>query len=418
MLKDEMTLRGKIAAFHARIHSHRHKSHHRDASSSNNTSTSTSTAPSAPSSSQSASPSRGGKRLSPVLTLMIPTGAGNVEARVYHPAEFPANYGRAQRKAAVVAHPYAGLGGNWDDPVVLAVVGVLLERGWVVATFNFGGAGNSKGKTSWTGAPEREEYATVAAFLIRYVECLDPNSTAYSPDGTAAAAPAGNNSNITPAERPPMKVLLAGYSYGSLIASRVPSADRVVRGCDSDVLAYATRTAYEWASTERRRSFAMHRGAGRTPWCQDTMEDECPDAEPPTPTDTATTTTADGEVDYSVQTRLQTSWLLVSPLLAPVSTLLNLPNPLSWFRRKEADEDGGIDNGDGKEVLAVFGTEDMFTGVGRYHSWASAHKKRSSSFMTIEAGGVGHFWAQEEKWMALLRQAVATWLDELQGLFG
>ena len=39
--------------------------------------------------------------------------------------------------AAVVAHPYAPLGGNFDDRVVVNVVKVLVQNGWVVGTFNF-----------------------------------------------------------------------------------------------------------------------------------------------------------------------------------------------------------------------------------------------------------------------------------------
>ena len=42
-----------------------------------------------------------------------------------------------RKKAAVVAHPYAPLGGCYDDPVVSEVVGVLLGEGWIVGTFNF-----------------------------------------------------------------------------------------------------------------------------------------------------------------------------------------------------------------------------------------------------------------------------------------
>lgn len=40
-------------------------------------------------------------------------------------------------KVAVVAHPYAPLGGNFDDHVVVNVMKVLVQNGWVVGTFNF-----------------------------------------------------------------------------------------------------------------------------------------------------------------------------------------------------------------------------------------------------------------------------------------
>lgn len=40
-------------------------------------------------------------------------------------------------KAAVVAHPYASLGGNNDDPVVASVTAELVRKGYIVLTLNF-----------------------------------------------------------------------------------------------------------------------------------------------------------------------------------------------------------------------------------------------------------------------------------------
>lgn len=40
-------------------------------------------------------------------------------------------------RGAVLAHPYAPLGGSYDDHVVLSVTETLLGQGYVVATFNF-----------------------------------------------------------------------------------------------------------------------------------------------------------------------------------------------------------------------------------------------------------------------------------------
>lgn len=39
--------------------------------------------------------------------------------------------------AAIIAHPYAPLGGSYDDLVVQNVGSELLNSGWTVATFNF-----------------------------------------------------------------------------------------------------------------------------------------------------------------------------------------------------------------------------------------------------------------------------------------
>lgn len=40
-------------------------------------------------------------------------------------------------RGAIVAHPYASLGGCYDDPVVKFVGGELLHAGCIVGTFNF-----------------------------------------------------------------------------------------------------------------------------------------------------------------------------------------------------------------------------------------------------------------------------------------
>lgn len=42
-----------------------------------------------------------------------------------------------RKKGAIIAHPYAPLGGCQDDPVVMAVVEQFLDLDFVVGTFNF-----------------------------------------------------------------------------------------------------------------------------------------------------------------------------------------------------------------------------------------------------------------------------------------
>lgn len=41
------------------------------------------------------------------------------------------------KKAAIIAHPYAPLGGSFDDNVVQEATKILLEHGFIVGTFNF-----------------------------------------------------------------------------------------------------------------------------------------------------------------------------------------------------------------------------------------------------------------------------------------
>jgi hypothetical protein len=62
-----------------------------------------------------------------------------LDCRIYHPPSLAASPDAPswQRHAAIVAHPYAPLGGCYDDPVVEIVAGTLLRLGFLVGTFNF-----------------------------------------------------------------------------------------------------------------------------------------------------------------------------------------------------------------------------------------------------------------------------------------
>jgi len=78
----------------------------------------------------------------PTLSFTIPSYDETVlDCRIYHPTCLvPRNLvdiGEWGRKAAIVAHPYATLGGSFDDPVVGIVASTILRQGFVVGTFNF-----------------------------------------------------------------------------------------------------------------------------------------------------------------------------------------------------------------------------------------------------------------------------------------
>jgi len=78
---------------------------------------------------------------SPTLTFTIPSLHDNVvlDCRVFHPASLSASPDAPpwRKHAAVVAHPYAPLGGCYDDQIVDVVAGTLLRLGFAVGTFNF-----------------------------------------------------------------------------------------------------------------------------------------------------------------------------------------------------------------------------------------------------------------------------------------
>ena len=60
-----------------------------------------------------------------------------LEYRVYMPDQLKNQTSSWPIKGAIVAHPYASLGGSFNDPVVSFLGGELLKSGNVVGTFNF-----------------------------------------------------------------------------------------------------------------------------------------------------------------------------------------------------------------------------------------------------------------------------------------
>jgi hypothetical protein len=67
-----------------------------------------------------------------------------LNCRVYHPdtlKEANPNAPEAEApwrtRGIVMAHPYAPMGGSYDDRVIGIVTGEFLKAGWIVGTFNF-----------------------------------------------------------------------------------------------------------------------------------------------------------------------------------------------------------------------------------------------------------------------------------------
>jgi len=77
----------------------------------------------------------------PVYCFTIPSVSDGtlLDCRIYYPVSLQDAQSTQQqaRKAALIAHPYAPLGGSMDDAVVSTVVDQLLELGFVVGSFNF-----------------------------------------------------------------------------------------------------------------------------------------------------------------------------------------------------------------------------------------------------------------------------------------
>lgn len=78
----------------------------------------------------------------PTLSFTLPSIHDNnttLECRVYHPQSLSTSLKAPpwRKHAAIVAHPYATLGGCFDDQVVHMISATLLHQGFLVGTFNF-----------------------------------------------------------------------------------------------------------------------------------------------------------------------------------------------------------------------------------------------------------------------------------------
>ena len=175
----------------------------------------------------------------PALSITIPSvhDDATLECRIYHPQSLTANP-RAppwRKHAAVLAHPYAPLGGCFDDPVVETLATTLLRQDFLVGTFNFRGAGNSGGRTSWTSKAERSDYMSFVGFVYYYVHYLDPFRSAQSPVSTSnlPLSPTTNQPGTHDASGSESVVnryvlLQCGYSYGAMITKLLPPLESLM----------------------------------------------------------------------------------------------------------------------------------------------------------------------------------------------
>jgi hypothetical protein len=74
----------------------------------------------------------------PTLSFTIPSIHDDtiLDCRIYHPENLGDDI-FSSKKGAIIAHPYAPLGGCYDDPVLSLAGGIFLKTGYILGTFNF-----------------------------------------------------------------------------------------------------------------------------------------------------------------------------------------------------------------------------------------------------------------------------------------
>ncbi|KAI1125296.1 Alpha/Beta hydrolase protein [Nemania abortiva] len=390
----------------------------------------------------------------PCLSFTLPSVYDNIklDCRVYHPPclRDPSHSGAPWAgHAAVVAHPYAPLGGCYDDPVVDVAAGTLLQLGFLIATFNFRGAASSEGRTSWTSKPEQADYSSVVGFLAYYVHYL---------------APADRSRSQLPI------MLFAGYSYGAMVTTRLPPLETIlayfatpaIHTPEADIrlraqhLAEARRSLMAGPASPRRAqgvrvggdedsSRRSHDGQGHA-MSELLREDRIRESvrhllsraklvyrRSPRWTSSGSESESEhgNKMDHCLEkvdgnVAFRSAYLAVSPPVGLVTRLATMsfanPLPASWMSRagtgaqdRAVEEYGLLST---NPTLVVYGDQDGFISQRKMREWTRLLAGvEESRFRYVEVAGAGHFWVEGDV-MYRLRDAIGIFATELTRLDG
>lgn len=267
---------------------------------------------------------------------------------------------------------------------------------------------------------------------------------------------------------PPMQLLLAGYSYGSLILARLPPVSTILQRFEDAVLGTILAEIILRARTLAKQTRASLLTGPSGPRGRSLSQS---DAAGPTPgrARAATITVGGDETTHSprrcsgsgrsselvrrsleapqrivahVRRRsgsygnsvgtgaeaatmmVQTSappvprvrYLLISPVLLPYTNLLLPPGlmmpALGQRRSTTADVRAGAQLLL-HPTLAMFGTADSFTNIQRLRAWAERQATNSEAglFRWEQIDGAGHFW-QEADELRALQGKIVTWMQD------
>ena len=118
-----------------------------------------------------------------------------------------------------------------------------------------------------------------------------------------------------------------------------------------------------------------------------------------------------------------TIYLLISPLLYPVSLFLTMFTK-KWSAMKESqpppspardpDSSSMEEKLSAHQCLAVYGDKDFFTSQRKLRKWAERQADKTESRFTFsEISGAGHFWNEEGSDLRM-RETIRAWLYDIQ----
>lgn len=119
-------------------------------------------------------------------------------------------------------------------------------------------------------------------------------------------------------------------------------------------------------------------------------------------------TTAHDEWDIDWP-EIKPHYLLISPLLPPLSSFLSYTSMISLLLLKDPEPDVLLDS----PTLVVYGSKDGFTSAKKMSGWCkkmSSHARVSGSFTWHEQADAGHFWKEKGAADGLVG-AIETWVQ-------
>ncbi|KIW72111.1 hypothetical protein PV04_00331 [Phialophora macrospora] len=385
----------------------------------------------------------------PNVSFKIPSIHDDIEldCRIYYPRRTERNFRAFARSFAIFAHPYAPLGGSYDDPVVALAGSVLLQQGFLLTTFNFRGAAGSGGRTSWSGKPELSDYVSVYGFLLHYIDTIF------------------RGAEEQPSRNGPPQLVLGGYSYGSMIASHLPSMSVVVNLLQSaapdsaeteikhraEELSRDARAYFEIYSAPTTLTVRMSPGKSR----EQTRKPKpgvvmggyesgrisrensrkSVDAEriresldklrrkigsrPNSPSPSSTAPASEPVTSPPAQSAPTMSpgvaYLIVSPILSMAASFTTMFSKLRFVVKGHPtvfSSEREFHQLTVHPCCCLYGNKDVFTSVRKLQRWTEELKSRPGSrFMAIEADA-GHFW-HEADGIVQFKQGVAEFLETL-----
>jgi hypothetical protein len=311
------------------------------------------------------------------------------------------------------------------------------------------GAHGSKGRTSWSGRPELDDYISFAAFFMHYLSYIQPHPEPTPPEQSLHASEIEHTETPSrPHTTESPVVVLGGYSYGSLVLRYLPPVPSILQtftapiaGSASDeILLRARKLAdqsnmawRELARSRERESRSRRKGHETKPLVTMGGEETTPekrrssrevrrstdrglsidignrlrslshshrrrkDDTPPFPLETA---------GSDLITMPEIRYLLISPLTPPISTLAAPALGHKFWHKSRGGHDDAISQ---HVALAVYGDQDNFTSAKRIRDWIEQMKAiQGSRFSGVEVAEAGHFWVEhgvEER----LRGALKDW---------